>query len=266
MINRPALKYPGSKFAAAKKILPLLPPHNYYVEPFGGGASVLLQKAPCKIETYNDLSGDVVNFFRVLRDNPDELIRKIELTPFSREEFNLSYENCADDVERARRLFIRCWQGHTPRITAKAGWASRGVSAERQSNTNDFANIGHLYNIAKRLKRVQIENDEAINIIQKYAKHSNSLVYCDPPYVDTSHKYKNAYEFDFSEDGHIRLFEILSGLNCMVMVSGYTSDLYNNLYKGWYIHSFSANVSRNQSRTEVVWMNFAPSSLLPIFY
>ena len=266
MINRPALKYPGSKFAAAKKILPLLPPHDYYVEPFGGGASILLQKAPCKIETYNDLSGDVVNFFRVLRDNPDELIRKIELTPFSREEFNLSYENCADDIERARRLFVRCWQSHTPRIAVNTGWASRGAEREKRSSTSDFCNIGHLHDIARRLKRVQIENDEAINVIQKYAKYSDTLVYCDPPYIDASHKYKNAYEFGLSEDGHICLSETLSKLNCRVMVSGYASDLYDKLYKDWYVHSFSANASRNQSRTEVVWMNFAPSSLLPIFY
>lgn len=259
----PALKYPGGKFRDAKKIISYFPEHDYYLEPFGGGASVLLQKAPSKIETYNDLSSDVVNFFKVLRDTPDELINQIELTPFSKVEHKLAYEPATEPVERARRFYVRSWQSHTPRLFSISGWAAR-KHAENRYSINEFQRVEHLFGIAKRLRSVQIENDAAINILNKYVVHSNTLVYCDPPYINSTHSYDNAYEFNMTDDEHIELASTLNSLTCKVVVSGYNCELYQSLYGGWYNYEFESQVSRGAARTEAIWTNFESPSL-PLF-
>lgn len=110
-VKRPALRYHGGKFRIAQWIINQFPEHLCYVEPFGGGGSVLLRKSPAKIEVYNDLNGGVVNFFRVLRERPADLIAAIELTPYSRKEFIQAQEPCDDPLERARRFYVWSWQG-----------------------------------------------------------------------------------------------------------------------------------------------------------
>lgn len=105
------LKYPGAKNRLASWICGYIPAHKVYLEPFAGSLAVLFNKERCHIETVNDLNGEIVNFFRVLRDNPEELKRLIELTPYSREEYDSSYEAADNDIERARRYCVRCWQG-----------------------------------------------------------------------------------------------------------------------------------------------------------
>lgn len=107
--KRPALRYYGGKFNLAPWIISHFPEHKSYVEPCGGGASVLLQKQRSELETYNDIDGNVVNFFRVLRDQPEELIKKIWLTPWARTEYEMAYQKCDDDIEKARRFYMACW-------------------------------------------------------------------------------------------------------------------------------------------------------------
>ncbi|MDO8637916.1 MAG: DNA adenine methylase, partial [Dehalococcoidia bacterium] len=119
----------GGKFSHLNWLLPLLPRTNHYCEVFAGSAAVLLNREPSPVETYNDIDGEVANFFRVLRDNKDELIYAIGLTPFSREEFKLALSNHKDglaDVERARRFFVRARQVRTGLAqTASIGrWAN----------------------------------------------------------------------------------------------------------------------------------------------
>ena len=94
-VKKLVLKYYGSKFRLANWIISFFPPHRHYVEPFGGGAAVLLVKPPSKLETFNDLNSEIVNFFRVLRTRPKELIRQINLTPWARAEFH----TCLEEIE-----------------------------------------------------------------------------------------------------------------------------------------------------------------------
>lgn len=110
-IKHPVLKYYGSKFRLAQWIIKHFPEHRHYVEPFGGAANVLLVKEPSRLETYNDLNKSLVNFFRVLRDRPDELVEKVRLTPYARDEFEFCIESEPVDepVEMARRLFFHLW-------------------------------------------------------------------------------------------------------------------------------------------------------------
>ena len=114
----------GGKFSHLDWLLPLLPYTHHYCELFGGSAAVLLNREPSPVETYNDIDGEVVNFFRVLRDQKDKLIEAIGLTPFSREELSIAVSqptNGLSDLERARRFFVRARQTRT-------GLAANGFS------------------------------------------------------------------------------------------------------------------------------------------
>lgn len=123
----PVLKYPGAKWRLAVWILERMPPHEQYVEPFFGSGAVFFRKQPSRLETINDLDGDVVNLFRVIREAPEELAAAAWATPWAREEYEASYERPGglDPAERARRFLVRCWQSHGSRtFGATAGGAS----------------------------------------------------------------------------------------------------------------------------------------------
>ena len=157
--TRTALRYYGGKWNLAPWIIKHFPPHINYIEPCGGAASVLLRKPRSTIETYNDLDGNVVNFFRVLRDNPDELIRKIQLTPYAREEYNLSRVPCDDPIERARRFYWGCHMSIVGMAFSKSGFRvlrSNDVQVSGTPVAMLHLDDGYLQTIANRLKGGQI--------------------------------------------------------------------------------------------------------------
>lgn len=134
--QRPILKYPGSKWRIADWIVSLMPPHKSYLEPFFGSGAVFFSKPPSRIETINDLDGEIVNLFRVVRDMPEALERVIALTPYSREEYERAWErhkagDVKDQVELARLTLIRYWQTHGSCSLYKAGWKNDRVGRER---------------------------------------------------------------------------------------------------------------------------------------
>src|SRR5437016_11804908 len=189
MDKRIAFGWYGGKYSHLDWILPLLPGATHYCEPFGGSAAVLLNREPSPVETYNDLDGEVVNFFRVLREHKDVLLEAIGLTPFSREEFELAISEGTDgisDIERARRFFIRARQVRTGLAqTASSGrWAncvltSRAGMAGAVSRW--LGSVEGLSEISQRLLRIQIEHAPAIEVIRRYDSEE-TLFYCDPPY------------------------------------------------------------------------------------
>lgn len=261
--KRPALRYYGGKWRLAPWIISFFPPHQNYVEPCGGAASVLLQKPRSKIETYNDLDGNVVNFFRVLRDRPDELICQIRLTPWARAEYEFAFWNTngGDEVEQARRYFVAQWMGissSTERSNSTIGW--RVESSNFNGRIIHDINMFHsdqLYQIASRFKHVQIENLLAIEIIQKY-DHPDTLFYLDPPYMMTEQRTKaNWYEFDWKEQEHIEVAALLRECNACIVISGYASPLYKELYEnyGWLRENQKSYVDQGQSRIESIWLN-----------
>lgn len=255
----------GGKFNHLNWLLPLLPRCHHYCEPFGGSAAVLLNRDPAPVETYNDIDGEVVNFFRVLRDKPDELIRAIALTPFSREEFYhaiVSNGETISDIERARRFFIRARQARTGLAqTASLGrWANckRTTRAGMSGVVSRW--LGSVYmlpDIAERLLRVQIENRPALEVIRLY-DDKDTLFYCDPPYPHEARGDDRAYRFEMTDEEHEELAEVLHYVKGKVAISGYRCPLMDRLYKDW--RRFDAPPKHAHSikrvRQEALWMNY----------
>jgi DNA adenine methylase len=255
----------GGKFSHLNWLLPLLPEAQHYCEPFAGSAAVLLNREPAPVETYNDIDGEVVNFFRVLRDQKDALIEAIGLTPFARAEFELAFsqpEPGISDVERARRFFVLARQIRTGLAQrASAGrWAhcvltSRAGMAGAVSRW--LGSVEGLSEIVQRLLRVQIENSPAIEVIKRYDS-DQTLFYCDPPYPHDSRGDNKAYAYEMSDHDHRELAEVLRHVRGKVAVSGYHGTLMDELYKDWccieapvkYCHSIK------KPRQEVLWVNY----------
>lgn len=265
----------GGKYSHLTWLLPLLPETTHYCEPFGGSAAVLVNRKPSPVETYNDLDGELVNFFRVLRNQKDELIEAIGLTPFSREELRIAVnkdKSNLSDLERARRFFVCARQVRTglAQTASEGRWAhcrltSRAGMAGAVSRW--LGSVEGLAEIAQRLLRIQIENRPALEVIKRYDS-PKTLFYCDPPYVHESRTDKNAYAFEMSDDEHRQLAELLHNVKGKVAISGYHCDLMNELYGDWqYIEAptkkaHSTNTGTNnikEARTEVLWVNYSLS-------
>jgi DNA adenine methylase len=257
MNNPPALRYFGGKHRDAHRVIAQFPQHEFYCEIFGGGASVLLQKQPATFEVYNDLSGDVVNFFKMLRDRPDELIRAIQLTPYSRLEKELAYELSDDDLERARRLYIRSWQGFGGgALSSNTGWRFMYRQLGGENVVSNFNRTDHLWLLASRLKLVQIECDEAIAIVQRYGRNPNALIYADPPYVHSTRTESGNYDHEMTDADHKELSEALHSVDAMCLISGYDCELYRELYKDWQLIEWSTLVNGvKRTATECLWIS-----------
>ena len=283
----------GGKNSHIDWLLPLLPKATHYCEPFGGSAAVLLNRAPSPVETYNDIDGEVVNFFRVLRDDHEALITAIGLTPFSREELRIASQEPLDgltDLERARRFFVRARQVRTglAQTASNGRWAhckltSRAGMAGAVSRW--LGSVEGLSEIVQRLLRVQIENAPAIEVIQRYDSEE-TLFYCDPPYVHESRSDAKAYRYEMKNHEHRRLAEVLHSVKGRVALSGYHGGLMDKLYSDWRCiestpkkaHSTNTRADTiKQDRVEVLWVNYAlpeqddpecqsqQTSLMPLF-
>jgi DNA adenine methylase len=263
--KRIAFGWYGGKYSHLDWLLPLLPERHHYCEPFGGSAAVLINRPPAPVETYNDLDGEVVNFFRMLRLKNEELVDSIALTPFSREEFSIACERPSgriSNLERARRFFIRARQVRTGLAqTASLGrWANcRNTSRAGMSGVVSrwMGSVEMLPEIASRLLRVQIENRPAKEVIDLYDS-KETLFYCDPPYPHETRGDSKAYGYEMSNDDHILLAQQLGNIKGYAAVSGYRCDLYDNIFVGWKrvdapkkaCHSIKKN------RQESLWINY----------
>lgn len=255
----------GGKFSHLDWLLPLLPDAHHYCEPFSGSAAILLNRPPSPVETYNDIDGEVVNFFRVLRNSRESLVEAIGLTPFSREEFYLSLQTNGtklSDLERARRFFVRARQARTGLAqTASLGrWANcKQTSRAGMSGVVSrwLGSVEALPEIAERLLRVQIENRPAADVIKLYDDRA-TLFYCDPPYLHSTRGDSKAYGYEMAENEHRELAELLCTIKGKVAISGYRNKLMDELYKRW--HRFDAPEkhchSIKQVRQESLWMNY----------
>ncbi len=257
----------GGKFSHLEWLLPLLPKTPYYCEPFAGSAAVLLNREPSSVETYNDLDGEVANFFRVLREKGDELTKAIALTPFSREEFALACKLDPDlpPVERARRFYVRARQVRTGLAqTASVGrWANcKDTSRAGMSGVVSrwFGGVDVLPKIAGRLLRVQIENRPAVDVIRLYDS-KDTLFYLDPPYVHETRGDAKAYKYEMSDDHHRELADALNAAKGKVAISNYDCELYSELFPSRRWHQFrieKTNHATKGRRTECVWCNYDP--------
>ena len=274
---RAALRYHGGKHQLAPWIISHFPKHRIYVEPFGGAMSVLLRKERCYAEIYNDLDGEIVNFFRVLRDQDSEFKRIIELTPFSREEFTKAYEETPDPLERARRTLVKSFMGFgSAAVTQKsptlpgAGFKAdvdklpTGFRSNSNRSGTTHAHDWHnwpkrMHQLVERLQGVTIENKAAISVIQQQDS-TGTLHYIDPPYVHSTrglkkHRTPQSYKYEMTDAEHLALGQSLQNLAGMVIVSGYRCDLYDSIYKDWIRTEREAKADGARSRVECLWLS-----------
>lgn len=256
----------GGKFSHLDWLLPQLPDCFHYCEPFAGSGAVLLNRKPSSVETYNDIDGEVVNFFRVLREEKENLIEKIALTPFSREEFGLACELNPNitNLERARRFYVRARQVRTGLAqTASIGrWANcKNTSRAGMSGVVSrwLGGVEQLQYIADRLLRVQIENRPAMDVIKLYDSNE-TLFYCDPPYIHSTRGDTKSYRFEMDNYDHELLAEVLNKVKGLVALSNYDCDLMDKLYppKKWKkIFAPKKTIhSTKDLRQEVLWVNY----------
>lgn len=248
------LKYPGAKNRVAKWICEYIPKHNVYVEPYAGSLAVLFNKKPCHIETVNDLHGEIVNYYRVLRDNGEELEKLIELTPYSREEYEKAYEKCCSDIERARRFCVRCWMGFGHSNLYKNGFKS-GQQTNSPNPAKAWMKLPETMKIAsERLKGVQIECLPALELINRYDTE-DVFMYLDPPYLHGTRKnYLYRYEMDDCE--HEELLKILVRHPGKILLSGYDNEMYEDYLFKWNKVQKETRAENGLPRTETLWMNY----------
>lgn len=270
-IKRPVLRYHGGKWLLAPWIISLMPPHKIYVELFGGAASVLLRKNTCYAEIYNDLWEEVVNVFRVLRD-PDKASRLkelIELTPFSRTELadaKVIHESDSD-IERARKSLARSFMGFGS-ASMNPDYSTSFRSNSKRSGTtpaHDWANWTQwIPYYTQRLRNVTIENHPYQKVIKQHDSEQ-TLIYADPPYTKSERNTsQDAYTFEFTEQDHVELSNELKECSSMVMISGYRSELYDDLYSDWVRKDKEATTDNpNNNKTESIWINQACQKAWP---
>ncbi len=259
-IKRPVLRYFGGKFLLAPWIISQMPPHRVYVEPYGGAASVLMRKPRSYAEVYNDLDGEVVSLFKILRDPTasQELERRLRMTPFSRDEFDAAYGDAVDEIESARFLIIRAFMGFgSDGHNISSGKTGFRANSNRSGTTpaHDWAGWPqHIASFTSRLSGVVIENRDAAKIIAQQ-DGPETLFYVDPPYVHETRGAKHGYRHELSNEDHDRLLKILGCVEGMVMLSGYDTEKYNAL--GWHKVTKATKADGARSRTECLWFNDA---------
>jgi DNA adenine methylase len=258
-VTRAAVRYHGGKFRLAGAIIPLFPPHSRYVEPFGGGASVLLRKERRRHEIYNDLDDRVYNFFSVLRDEQSvhQLIDLLNKTPYSRTEFNLAMtQTTFDPIENARQFIVLSCMGFSTDAATRN--SKTGFRSHENAVRTFSKGFEHLRIVHERLKGVVIENKHAFDVIDQYDS-PDTLFYVDPPYVLSTRNNRNGgYRHELSDAGHIELAKILHSVRGHVVLSGYSSELYNDLYANWKtvaIDALAQSKKGNIARTERLWIN-----------
>ncbi len=256
-----AFPYFGGKYYLLPILLAFIPVHITYCEVFGGAANFLLNKEPSKVEIYNDINSDIVNFFRTLRNKPVDLCKLLKLTPYGREEFYsarnyISFEKCS--LEKARKFFVKAQQSFAGRGD------SYGFGIERNSAGTFTRKSEKLIEVARRLKHVQIENKDYEFMIGHYLTSNKVFAYMDPPYLHETRTGDNDYEFEMADKDHLRMLKLIKKSKAKILLSGYYNKLYNEALKGW--NKKSVNVALHSSlvkgegkrprRTEIFWYNY----------
>lgn len=270
MIKSPINWY-GGKYYMAKNIIELFPVHKTYVEGFGGAGHILFRKTPSDIEIYNDIHQGLYLLFKILRDEnkSEKLIRQIQLTPYSREEFiecKKTWRDETDEIEKVRKFYTAIMQ--SVGATGDGGWSyvksnsRRGMS---QAVSKWLRNVDeNMVDVIERLREIQIENLDIIELIKKYDKDT-TLFYLDPPYIKETRKTKEVYEHEMTEEQHIKLVDTLLEVKGKVVLSGYDHKIYDRLEQnGWekvligkYAkRSQKSNYGKLEKGTEFVWINY----------
>ncbi|MFV9549653.1 DNA adenine methylase [Algibacter sp. PT7-4] len=259
-----AFNYFGGKFTWLENLYNYFPEKiTHLADGFGGSFAVTLNYEGKVVKTVNEINSDITNFFEVLRDYEDQLISKLKLTPFSRQEYDNCWEYHPDKVERARRFYVRIRQSFFSLGASRKnkGWQMaltkcNSKGGETVSKWNNA--IPKLHDVALELrKNIQITNYNIFEFIQKL-DFENIFFYFDPPYLPETRNSKNDYVFEFTTKQHIQLAETAHKIKGKAMISGYESDMYNELYHDWtkIVFPSKKNNIRSGLVTEVIWFNY----------
>lgn len=264
-------RYPGSKWSLAGWIISHFPPGYeklVYLEPFCGSGAVFFNKKLGAVETINDLDSDVVNLFRVLRESPEELRRVLALTPYSREEYDLSFVSTDEPIEKARRFMVRTTQAIGAKA-GKCGWRNHkqkeiGGTACKWGGITDTIDLA-----AKRLRGsttnlVQIEHMDALKLVAR-CNSSDVLMYIDPPYLRSTRKSNRLYSHELDDGQHRELLKLVCESRAKIVLSGYESELYERELRGWYRDCIMSQTTSAELAREVIWMNFEPCGQMSLF-
>lgn len=260
-----AFGFYGGKYGHLDFILPHIPiDAKHFCDVYGGSAAIILNMPPAPVETYNDLDGELCNFFKVLRDNGSELTEKLQLTPFSRQELAQACEPYGDidDVERARRFYVRARQTRTALAQASTPgrWAHYVLTSRREmagSVSRWQGAITQLPDVTSRLLRVQIENAPAVEVVVRYDT-PDTVFYLDPPYVHSARGDSTVYAFEMTDADHEELAALLHSIRGRAVLSGYRTDLYDRLYEDWTRIDGPIKTAHSvlKPRRECLWLNF----------
>lgn len=260
---QPPMTYFGGKTRLARRIAALLPRHEHYVEPFAGSLAVLLAKAPSRLETVSDLDGDLVTFWRMLRERTADLARVCALTPHSRVEHQAAFDlpDDLDDLERARRVWVQLTQGRMS-VRTRTGWRCYVDPAGTKTAMPGYLDgyVDRMEPAAARLHNVSLESRPALQLIEDYGRSPGVLIYADPPYLGSTRKSGRYKHEMLGAAAHEELAEALRNARAAVVVSGYASPLYDRLYDGWdrvEIPTTTGQGGTRQDRVEVLWSNRA---------
>lgn len=266
---RTVLKYPGSKWNIARQLVGLLPEHHSYVEPYFGSGAVLFNKTPSDIETVNDMDNDVVNLFLCIQEDSERLARMVMTTPFSREMYDsaFDFEDFITEVigeepyRKALVFLIKCWQGHGFRTSGgKVGWKNDVVGREKAYALWNWYRLPEwIIDIAERLRKVQIENRPALEVIKRF-NHEGVFMYIDPPYLLGTRTGKQ-YMHEMTDHDHEELLKDLLQSKAKIMISGYESEMYNDYLKDWNKCTFNSCAEHGKPRKEIIWMNYGDVQL-----
>lgn len=262
---RAVFRYPGSKWSIAEWIIDHFPvgyEKMVYLEPFVGSGAVFFNKQPGAVETINDLDGDIVNLFYVLREHPEALKRALLLTPYSREEYDRSFEPCEDPVEKARRYMVKTTQAIGAKLNGKCGWRNH-KQAKVGGTACKWAGITEAIDEATDRLRgdtmhlVQIENMDALRLIERY-NNRDVLMYLDPPYLRSTRRSGALYRHEMSDKVQREMLEAIANSTAKIVLSGYQSELYDEYLVGWHKDSVMSQTTSTEMALEVIWMNYEP--------
>ncbi len=260
---KPPFPYFGGKQRIADQLVQMFPEHDGYIEPYAGGLSVLLAKPVSSTEIINDLNSYLVTFWRVLRDNPNDLKQMCDLTPHARAEFDMSSSRAGlDDLEVARRVWVLMTQGRSA-IWKNAGWRHyKGAPTGSGFAAYMNAYRDRLHPVAERIRDTQIECRPATEIIRTYGAHPQNLLYVDPPYMGSSRSNADRYLVEMrDEKQHQEMLDTLTACKAKVALSGYATPLYDQALAGW-VRTEIGSRTQVRSRVEVLWTNYEPPLFL----
>lgn len=262
-MSNKVLKYPGGKGNIVGELVKLIPEHKTYLEPYFGAGTLFFTKEPSKIETINDIDGDIINLFLVIQKHPKELAARVLATPYSRDIYNNANKKNVlksqdkNNIDRAMDLLIRCWMGFGNRgASCNVGFKTDVSGRESMYALWDWYKLPErVIETAERLRKVQIENRSAVQLIRAY-NNEDTFMYLDPPYLFETRISGNQYTHEMTDKDHEELLDLILQSKANIMISGYDSELYNDKLCKWRKKTFSSCASMGKPRREVIWMNY----------